>query len=59
MARFDVYRNFGKHKNSVPCLLDIQSNHLSSLPTRVVVACLVRFDDKPEVRGCRTRFYTT
>ncbi len=37
MARFDVYRNSGKHKNSVPFLLDIQSNHLSSLPTRVVV----------------------
>lgn len=37
MARFDVYRNAGKHKASVPFLLDIQSDHLHSLQTRIVV----------------------
>jgi toxin CcdB len=37
MARFDVYRNAGKHKTSVPFLLDIQSDHLDALSTRIVI----------------------
>lgn len=37
MARFDIYRNPGKNKNSIPYLVDIQSNVVSGLATRVVV----------------------
>ena len=37
MARFDVYRNNGTHAADVPYLLDVQSDLLSGLETRVVV----------------------
>lgn len=37
MARFDIYRNPGKNKNNLPYLLDVQSNVISGLATRVVV----------------------
>ena len=37
MARFDVYRNSGAHAADVPYLLDVQSDLLSGLETRVVV----------------------
>jgi toxin CcdB len=37
VARFDVYRNPGAQAADVPYLLDVQSNILSSLETRVVV----------------------
>lgn len=37
MARFDVYRNSGGKVEEVPFLLDVQSDVLSALDTRVVV----------------------
>lgn len=37
MARFDVYRNHGGKTDDVPYLLDVQSDVLSALDTRVVV----------------------
>ncbi|UZR28202.1 CcdB family protein [Methylococcus mesophilus] len=37
MARFDVYRNSGPQAADVPYLLDVQTEVLSRLDTRVVV----------------------
>jgi toxin CcdB len=37
VARFDVYRNNGAQAADVPYLLDVQSDVLSGLDTRVVV----------------------
>ncbi|SAH97084.1 CcdB protein [Bordetella ansorpii] len=37
MARFDVYPNPGAHAATTPFLLDVQSEHLAGLNTRVVV----------------------
>ena len=37
MARFDVYPNPGSHANSTPYLLDVQSNLLDGLESRMVV----------------------
>ena len=37
MARFDVYANTGPHAHTTPFLLDVQSDLLSGLDTRVVV----------------------
>lgn len=37
MARFDAYRNSGPHADDVPYLLDVQSDVLQGLETRVVV----------------------
>jgi toxin CcdB len=37
MARYDVFHNSGRSKLSTPYLLDIQSNHLAALGTRVVI----------------------
>jgi toxin CcdB len=37
MARFDLYRNRGAHAAAVPFLLDVQSDLLDGLDTRVVV----------------------
>jgi len=37
MARFDVYRNAGTHAAETPYLLDIQSDLLQGLETRVVI----------------------
>jgi toxin CcdB len=38
MAQFDVYRNDNTDTNEIyPYLLDVQSNALSSLPTRTVI----------------------
>lgn len=37
MARFDVYRNPGRTAKLYPYLLDVQSNHISGLVTRIVV----------------------
>ncbi|ARP97307.1 CcdB family protein [Bordetella genomosp. 13] len=47
MARFDVYRNPGAHAATTPFLLDVQSEHLAPLNTRVVVPLrlLDRFPD--------------
>ena len=37
MARFDIYCNPGKNQAKIPYLLDVQSNVVSGLATRVVV----------------------
>jgi toxin CcdB len=37
MARFEVYRNTGPHAEATPYLLDVQSDLLHGLETRVVV----------------------
>jgi len=37
MARFDIYRNPGAHAATTPFLVDVQSEHLSGLNTRVVI----------------------
>ena len=37
MARFDIYRNGGTHQVSTPYLIDVQSNVLDLLNTRVVI----------------------
>ena len=37
MARFEVYRNSGTHIGEVPYLLDVQSDLLHGLETRVVI----------------------
>lgn len=43
MARFDIYRNSGSHQVSTPYLIDVQSNVLEPLNTRVVIP-LTRLD---------------
>lgn len=48
MARFDIYRNTGERAGDTPYLLDIQSDFLSALDTRVVVP-LRRRDRFPDV----------
>jgi toxin CcdB len=37
MARFDVYPNPGAHANTTPYLLDVQSDLLNALDSRVVI----------------------
>ena len=37
MARFDVYSNPGEHSKTTPYLLDVQTDLLDDLQTRVVV----------------------
>ncbi|MBC3875161.1 CcdB family protein [Undibacterium flavidum] len=37
MARFDVYANTGKSKKATPFLIDVQSNVISGLATRIVI----------------------
>jgi len=37
MARFDVYRNSGAHAAAVPFLVEVQSDLLEPLETRVVI----------------------
>ena len=37
MARYEVFRNSGIHANDVPYLLDVQSDLLHGLDTRVVI----------------------
>ena len=48
MARFDVYRNSGPFASTTPYLLDIQSQLLDGLDTRVVIP-LRRLDKFPDV----------
>lgn len=48
MARFDVYRNSGPHAADTPYLLDVQSELLEGLETRVVIP-LRRRDRFPAV----------
>jgi toxin CcdB len=49
MARFDVYRNSSATSDDVPYLLDVQSDVLSALDSRVVVP-LRRLDRFPAVK---------
>lgn len=37
MARFDIYVNPGRNQRNVPYLVDVQSNVISGLATRIVV----------------------
>ena len=37
MARFDLYANPGKHATTTPYLLDVQSDLLDGLDTRIVI----------------------
>jgi toxin CcdB len=37
MARFDVYANPGSHATTTPYLLDVQSDLLDGLDTRMVI----------------------
>lgn len=37
VARFDVFRNSGSHADDVPYLLDVQSDLLNGLDTRIVI----------------------
>ena len=37
MARFDVYANPGNHATTTPYLLDVQSDLLDALGTRMVI----------------------
>jgi toxin CcdB len=37
MARFDLYHNPGRNKAAIPYLLDVQSNVISGLATRLVI----------------------
>ncbi|MFB0934668.1 MAG: CcdB family protein [Propionivibrio sp.] len=45
MARFDVYANTGTHARTTPYLLDVQSDLLDELDSRVVIPmrCLEHF----------------
>jgi toxin CcdB len=43
MARFDLYTNAGIAKTNSPYLIDVQSDHLDGLLTRVVIP-LTRMD---------------
>lgn len=49
MARFDVYLNTGKHAQTTPYLLDVQSDLLDDLDSRVVIP-LRRLGDFPQVK---------
>ena len=49
MARFDVYANAGPHAHHTPYLVDVQSDWLSGLDTRVVVP-LRKTADFPSVK---------
>ena len=37
MARFDIYDNLGRNKASIPYLVEVQSNVISGLATRIVI----------------------
>lgn len=48
MARLAVFRNSGRHRANTPYLIDVQSNHLDALSTRVAIP-LRRVDRFPAV----------
>lgn len=48
MARFDVYANTGSHAGTTPYLLDVQSDLLDGLDSRVVIP-LRRLERFPKV----------
>ena len=49
MARFDVYANPGSHARTTPYLLDVQSDLLDGLGSRVVIP-MRSLEDFPKVR---------
>jgi len=49
MARFDVYANPGVHANTTPYFLDVQSNLLDGLDSRMVIP-LRSLDHFPKVK---------
>ena len=49
MARFDVYANPGAHADTTPYLLDVQSNLLDGLVSRMVIP-LRSLDHFPKVK---------
>ena len=49
MARFDVFKNPGNHSATTPYLLDVQSDLLDLLDTRVVIP-MRRQDAFPDVK---------
>ena len=49
MARFDVYANPGNHATTTPYLLDVQSDLLDGLDSRVVIP-LRRLERFPKVK---------
>lgn len=49
MARFDVYVNGGNHANAVPFLVDVQSDLLNCLNSRMVIP-LRRLDTLPNMK---------
>jgi len=49
MARFDVYANPGSHANTTPYLLDVQSDLLDGLDSRMVIP-LRSLEHFPQVR---------
>jgi len=55
MAHFDVYTNPGSHANTTPYLLDVQSDLLDGLDSRMVIPSLRSLKNFPEVR-LPTRF---
>ncbi|MDP1771060.1 MAG: CcdB family protein [Methylobacter sp.] len=48
MPRFDIYRNISEHAETTPYLLDVQSDLLQGLETRIVIP-LRRRDRFPAV----------
>ena len=50
MAQFDVYKNTGPDSRRIPYLLDIQSDLLPALATRVVVPLVRSSEYKAPVR---------
>jgi len=55
MPRFDVYRNNGEHAEVTPYLLDVQSDLLQGLETRIVVP--LRRRDRFPVTNLPTKSY--
>lgn len=49
MARFEVFQNPGRDRERVPFLLDIQSNHLLAMDTRLVAPLRLRADFPPTI----------
>lgn len=49
MARFDVYLNTGNHAQAIPYLLDVQSDLLDALDSRMVIP-LRRLESFPAIK---------
>jgi len=59
MARFDVYANPGRHADTTPYLLDVQSDLLDGLDSRMVIP-LRSIEHFPKVKlsTCLTPIFT-